>query len=191
VEPDGVGALLPECRKVSDEWLAAQGMRERRFSQGRFVPDYLKNFPLGVVRRGRKITAFAVVWTSAGREEAAVDLIRWAPDAMEGTLEFLLAHAALWARHAGWRRFSLGLSPLAVVSPQGRREPRTPEPLWNRFGPLLERYADRFYPLHGLRPVKEALQPEWEPRFLAAPGGWALPRAVSDVADLLEGREEQ
>ena len=44
--------------------------------------------------------------------------------------------------------------------------------------------ARRFYNFQGLRAYKEKFNPMWEPRYLAYPGGLALPRILADVAAL-------
>src|SRR5262249_18833786 len=57
-----VPAILPELAAVSDEWLAARATREKGFSIGRFDRDYLVRRPVGVVRHGGRIVAFANLW---------------------------------------------------------------------------------------------------------------------------------
>ena len=61
-------------------------------------------------------------------------------------------------------------------------------PLWNRLGTLrLRARASRFYNFQGLRAFKEKFHPTWEPRYLAWPGGLALPRVLADVSALIAG----
>jgi hypothetical protein len=50
-----VDGYVDELHAVSDNWLGGKAAREKGFSLGRFDPDYLSNFPLGVVRRDGKI----------------------------------------------------------------------------------------------------------------------------------------
>ena len=38
-----------------------------------------------------------------------------------------------------------------------------------------------------LRELKERFHPDWEPRFLASPGGFALPGTLADIAALMTG----
>jgi phosphatidylglycerol lysyltransferase len=60
-------------------------------------------------------------------------------------------------------------------------------PLWNRFGALLFRHGEHFYNFQGLRAFKDKFDPVWEPRYLASPGGLALPRILANVAALVSG----
>ena len=76
----------------------------------------------------------------------------------------------LWARDQDYRYFSLGMAPLSGF------EQHRLAPLWNRLGALLFRHGEHFYNLRGLREFKEKFDPEWEPRYLAAPDSftWKL-----------------
>jgi phosphatidylglycerol lysyltransferase len=51
---------------------------------------------------------------------------------------------------------------------------------------LFER-GERLYGFQGLRLYKEKFHPEWEPRYLAYPGGLALARITADVSALIAG----
>ncbi len=42
--------LLPELRKISDDWLRKKNTREKGFSLGYFDEQYLLNFPVAVVK---------------------------------------------------------------------------------------------------------------------------------------------
>ena len=60
-------------------------------------------------------------------------------------------------------------------------------PLWSKLGRLVYGYGEVFYNFQGLRAYKEKFDPVWEPRYLAYPGGLALPRVVTDVSALIAG----
>jgi phosphatidylglycerol lysyltransferase len=181
VAPGAVGPLLPELRAVSDEWLRSKRTREKRFSLGAFDEDYLARCPLAVVRHAERIAAFANVWAPVDREEASVDLMRHADAAPPGVMDFLFVELLLWAQHDGYRFFSLGMAPLAGF------EHHRLAPLWNRLGALLFRHGEQFYNFRGLRSFKDKFDPVWEPRFLASPGGIAVPFVLTDVAALISG----
>lgn len=60
-------------------------------------------------------------------------------------------------------------------------------PLWERAGALVFRYGDHFYNFEGLRKYKAKFDPVWTPKYLACPGGLALPVILADIATLVAG----
>lgn len=183
VPPEGVAMLLPELRRVSDAWLAEKSTREKGFSLGRFDESYLRRFPAAIVRDGTsgEVVAFANLWSSASREELSVDLMRFGPEAPRGVMEYLFLQLMLWGKAEGYRWFDLGMAPLSGF------ERRALAPRWHRLGALLFRHGEHFYNFQGLRQYKEKFDPVWEPRYLASPGGLALPRVLANVASLISG----
>jgi len=181
IDVEDVPAILPELRAVSDRWLAARKVRERRFSLGYFDESYLGRYPHAVVRRGNAIVAFANVWIGSGGRSIAIDLLRHTPDAPDGVMDFLFTELMSWGKECGCATFSLGMSPLPGV------QDRALAPLWNRLGAFVFRHGEEFYDFQGLRRYKDRFDPRWEPRFLASPGGLALPAILVDVATLIAG----
>jgi phosphatidylglycerol lysyltransferase len=181
VPVEDVPAILETLAAISAEWLSFKNVREKSFSLGRFDPDYLGNFPIGVVRVGERIVAFASIWAGGGRSEVSVDLMRHVKDAPNSIMEYLFLELMLWAKEQGYRRFTLGMVPLAGL------ERRRLAPLWSQAGAVLFRYGEHFYNFQGLLRFKAKFDPVWEPRYLAAPGGFALPRVLGDVALLISG----
>ncbi|MEO8225370.1 MAG: bifunctional lysylphosphatidylglycerol flippase/synthetase MprF, partial [Gammaproteobacteria bacterium] len=181
VPAEGVAALLPALRAISDHWLDEKSAREKGFSIGAFSEAYLANFPVALVRRHGAPVAFANLWASAGREELSVDLMRFGADAPYGTMDYLFTELLLWGHAQGYRYFSLGMAPLSGLE----RHPLAPA--WHRVGNLVFRYGEHFYNFSGLRRYKAKFLPEWQPRYLASPGGLALPRVLLDVATLIAG----
>ena len=59
--------------------------------------------------------------------------------------------------------------------------------LWTRFGRFVYRHGEAFYNFEGLRAYKDKFHPVWEPRYLAYPGGLALPVVLADIAALSAG----
>ena len=176
-----VPALIPELRAISDTWLEQKQTREKRFSLGRFDPEYLRHFPVAVVRKEGRIVAFANVWAAASRAELSIDLMRYTADAPESVMEYLFVELMRWGRDQGYQTFSLGMAPLSGI------ESRTLAPLWSRMNALVFRHGEHFYHFKGLRLYKEKFDPEWSPRYLVAPGGLALPRVIADAAALVSG----
>jgi phosphatidylglycerol lysyltransferase len=178
---EAVPAHLDEAEAVSKAWLSSKNTREKRFSLGFFDRAYLSRTPLAVVRRGGRVVAFANVLAGDAREEFTVDLMRYDQDAPSGVMEYLFTELILWGQAQGFRWFSLGMAPLSGF------EHHRLAPLWNRLGALLYRHGENFYNFRGLRAFKEKFDPVWEPRYLASPGGLALPLVLTQVASLIAG----
>ena len=181
VQPADVPQLLPALRSISASWLKDKATAEKGFSVGSFSERYLRNFPIALVRRDGEPVAFANLWQSAGREEVAVDLMRFGPDAPPGAMDFLFVELMLWARQEGFSWFSLGVAPLAGLE----RHPLAPA--WHRIGNFIFRHGEHFYNFEGLRRYKAKFHPTWEPKYLVAPGGVGLPLILVDVSVLIAG----
>jgi phosphatidylglycerol lysyltransferase len=180
VTRENVGAILPELRAVSDAWLAEKKTAEKRFSLGFFDERYLVHFDCGVVRRGGAVVAFANIW-HGGSSELSVDLMRYGGDAPKGVIDYLLIECMLWGQAHGYHWFNLGMAPLSGL------EEHALAPTWHKLGRMVQRYGEMFYPFEGLRKYKEKFQPEWRPRYLAAPSGLAIAGALLDVTALISG----
>ncbi len=181
IEPDRVAEHLPRLREISDEWLAAKGVREKGFSLGRFEPAYISSCHCALVRLNGRIVAFANLWAGDGRTEVSVDLMRYAAEAPKGTMDYLFTELFLWASAVGYQRFNLGMAPLSGL------ETHPLAPLWHRIGTLVYRHGDNFYNFEGLRAYKAKFKPEWRPKYLAAPRGLALPSVLLDISALISG----
>jgi phosphatidylglycerol lysyltransferase len=174
-----VPSLLPELKKVSDDWLLQKNTREKGFSLGFFHEDYLKRCPLAVVRMKGQMVAFANLWPGADREELSIDLMRYLPEAPHGVMDYLFLQLMLWGKKEGYHWFNLGMAPLAGLQ---NNEDLS---LWSRFGTFLFRHGEHFYNFQGLRRYKAKFDPVWEPRYLAAPAGIALPRILTNISSLI------
>jgi phosphatidylglycerol lysyltransferase len=179
LQPPAVAALIPELEALSAAWLKEKNTREKGFSLGFFEPGYLRRLPLAVVRDSRGIIAFANLWLGADHEELSIDLMRHVAEAPSVVMDCLFVELMLWGRANGYRWFNLGMAPLSGL------EGRAIAPLWSRLGTLVYRHGEHFYNFQGLRQYKEKFDPQWEPRYLACPGGLALPRVLADVAALI------
>ncbi len=181
VPPEQTPTIMDELRAISDSWMKAKKAREKGFSLGFFDEEYLSNFSIAVARREGKIVAFASVWLSGGKEEMTVDLMRHSDDSGYGVMDYLFLELMVQGKEMGYQWFSLGLAPLSGF----RRHRRGP--LWSRIGHFIYRYGENFYNFKGLRSYKEKFNPVWRPKFMATPGGIALPRVAADVAALIAG----
>ncbi|WP_230474941.1 bifunctional lysylphosphatidylglycerol flippase/synthetase MprF [Dyella monticola] len=178
---EGVPALLTQLKHISNAWLNEKRAREKGFSLGAFDERYLCRTPMAVVWQHDKAVAFANLFLTDSMEEASVDLMRFLPDAPPGLMDYLFVELMQWSKAQGYRWFNLGMAPLSGL--QSRRQ----APLWNRFGALIFGRGERFYNFQGLHRYKDKFDPEWEPRYLAAPGGIALPVVLTNVASLISG----
>ncbi|WP_432492815.1 bifunctional lysylphosphatidylglycerol flippase/synthetase MprF [Kineococcus auxinigenes] len=181
VAPEDVAPLLPALREVSDAWLAQRNGKEKRFSLGAFDEEYVSRFPLVVVRQEERITAFATLWVGGDGREVQVDLMRRLPDGPNTVMTFLFVECILWAGENGFSSFSLGVAPLSGLRSGAAASS------WDRVGHLLWSRGERFYNFRGLRTFKQGFTPRWRTRYVATPGGLALPNAVVDVATLIGG----
>lgn len=84
-----VRAILPELRKISDDWLGQKNAAEKGFSLGFFTEDYVADFPVAVIKVEGRITAFANIWVTAEKRELSVDLMRYDAHAPSGVMEYL------------------------------------------------------------------------------------------------------
>jgi phosphatidylglycerol lysyltransferase len=181
VPAERVTGLLPLLQPISDAWLASKSTAEKRFSVGAFSAQYMRQFPLALVRGGGAPVAFANLWTTGTREELSVDLMRFDPRAPRSAMDYLFIELMLWGRREGYRWFNLGMAPLAGL------ESHPLAPAWHRVGNFVFRHGEHFYNFEGLRHYKAKFDPVWEPRYLVARGGIALPRVLVDISVLIAG----
>ncbi len=181
VSPQSVDEILPELRRVSDDWLEQKGAREKGFSLGFFDEEYLRECAIAVVRQHGKIVAFANLWLSGEREEISVDLMRYSVDAPRGMMDFLFVSLMLWGREQGYAWFNLGMAPLSGM------HGRALAPAWSRVAALVFAHGEHFYNFRGLRQYKDKFDPVWTPRYLATAGALAAPSTILHVTALVSG----
>jgi phosphatidylglycerol lysyltransferase len=175
-----VHAHLAELKAVSDVWLAQRSAGEKGFSIGFWSERYLSRFDIAAIRHEGKILAFANIWYGRPGGEITIDLMRHLPDA-SGVMDLLFVSLMLEGKTRGYRWFNLGMAPLTGLSDHRLA------PNWQKVATFVARNGERFYGFRGLRAYKEKFGPVWEPRYLASPGGWALPQILFDVTSLISG----
>jgi phosphatidylglycerol lysyltransferase len=187
VPPGEIDPLLPDLRQVSDEWLADKHVVEKRFSIGRFDPGYLVRFPCALVRdEGGRIVGFANVLEGPRGEELSVDLMRYSArreetSGLHGVMDYLFLRLMIHGKEKGFKRFNLGMAPLASVG-----EVRWARP-FERLAHLFFRHGETWYNYQGIRRYKEKFDPTWEPRYMAYPRPWDWPAASTTTAVLIAG----
>lgn len=181
IEPEDVPAIMGDLVAVSDAWLAHHRAKEKGFSLGAFNPDYITAQPVGVLRLNGQIVAFANILVTDVREEGTIDLMRFLPDAPKGSMDFLFVSLMEYLRDKGFKRFNLGMAPLAGLS--GRRS----SPVWDKVGRTVFEHGERFYNFKGLKAFKSKFHPHWQPRYMAAGGGINPVLALMDATFLIGG----
>jgi phosphatidylglycerol lysyltransferase len=181
IEAAAVPPVLPQLKAVSDDWLTRKSVSEKGFSVGFFDVDYLSRMPVAVLERDGRILAFANLLCDPSGKELSVDLMRFAATAPSGTMDVLFTHLFLWGRDHDYRWFNLGMAPLSGL------HPLPIAPLWPRLGRFVYQYGETFYNFEGLRAYKNKFHPVWESRYLAYPGGLALPGVLTDITALAAG----
>jgi phosphatidylglycerol lysyltransferase len=179
VQPEAFPSILPELKRVSEVWLAEKNTREKGFSLGSFLEDYMERFPIGVIRQNGEIVAFANIWTSGGKEELSADLMRYSPKAPGGVMDYLFLHLMLWGKDSGYRWFNLGMAPFSGL------EEKSMTSIWSHIGDFVFQHMEHFYNFQGVRQYKEKFSPQWRPRYLASPTTLSLPVVLTNIATLV------
>jgi phosphatidylglycerol lysyltransferase len=183
IAPYEIRSLIPELREISDDWLHAKGVYERQFSIGAFDEPYLLRFRCAVVQtRGDdpRILAFANLLEGPRREELSVDLMRSRSDGPR-VMDFLVVSLFLMGKKAGYRRFNLGMAPLASVGVERGAHVR------ERLARVIFQRGEQWYNFQGVRFYKEKFDPEWVPRYMAYQSAWEWPVATASVSALIAG----
>jgi len=171
--------LISEFHTVSNSWLKEKNTREKGFSLGFFDETYLSNFPYAIVRRDNEIVAFANIWAGADKYELSIDLMRHRPDSPGSIMDFMFIELMTWGQQEGYQWFNLGMAPLSGM------ENHELAPIWNKLASLIYTRGEYFYNFQGLRKYKNKFDPVWEPKYLACPGGLALPRILANATTLI------
>lgn len=180
-DPSELDTLLPELKKISDEWLESKSTREKKFSLGCFDEAYLKKTRIAVVLKDEKPAAFVNILPSAGKEELSVDLMRYGKEAPAGVMEYLFVSMMLYGQAEGFGYFNLGMAPLSGMDIHNF------SPFWNRVANTVFNHGERFYNFKGLRSYKDKFRPEWEPKYIAVQGVLQLPKTLANIASLISG----
>jgi phosphatidylglycerol lysyltransferase len=181
IASESVPALIHDLLWVSEHWLRGKRTRQPAFPDIAFRVDYLGRFPVGVVRSGSRILAFASLVGSAGKAELSIELVRYIANAPTGIFDFVLVEAILWAKGQAYQSVNLGLAPPRGL---GRRDTVS---RWNRFRAHLYRHGEHYSDFNELRRAKARFAPRWDPRFVSSRPGLAFARAIPDLAKLMTG----
>jgi phosphatidylglycerol lysyltransferase len=177
-----VPSVMPVLTEVSNGWLRWRNAREKGFSVAALNAGYLAAQSVMLVRQNGGAIAFATFMITDLSNEATVGVMRYTHNASPYAMEYLFTKLALHLKQAGYERLSLGISPLAGL---------TPTPLmstWQRLGHLLWRFGGRLYNFRGLHLFKNKFEPDWQPRYLAASGLIGPFLTLANLAMLADNR---
>jgi phosphatidylglycerol lysyltransferase len=114
------------------------------------------------------------------REEFSVDLMRYRSDGPK-VMDFLFASLFFYAKENQYRRFNLGMAPLASVGEASGAHPR------ERLARLVFQHGEHWYNFQGLRFFKQKFEPDWQPRYISYQSAWEFPIAIAYVSALIAG----
>ncbi|HEV7871288.1 MAG TPA: DUF2156 domain-containing protein [Modestobacter sp.] len=172
--------LRQQVVRLSEEWLAAKGLPEMGFTLGGLdeLTDDAVRCLVAVDADGRVLGLTS--WLPAHRDGHRVgwtlDVMRRARSAGPGTVEFLIATAALTFQDEGAEWVSLSGAPLALPPGAGDGGGVTR---------LLELAGQTMEPVYGFRSLlafKAKFQPRYRPLWLVYPGTGDLPRIAQAVS---------
>lgn len=173
--------VIDEAREVSDDWLANSNRRERAFTVGRFIDDYVRHTPMMAVRDAEgQMLAFANIIPSYAPDTATIDMMRFKADSPHGVMDYLFMTLFEYNQNEGFHFFSLGPAP--IVTPEPGEEASLEEMAFYR----LTNYLDSFFSMKGLRVYKAKFASFWEPRYLVYRYRHDLPRFVNAINNLCE-----
>lgn len=181
IPPAEIAPLMPSLRCISDAWLETHAGGEKGFSLGGFSERYMQEFPLALVRWEGRIIAFANIWPVANRAAFSIDLMRYVPEGPPRIMDFLFVELINWGRAEGYGAFDFGMAPLSGL------DDRPLAPALSRVGRLIFDRGEEIYNFQGVRHYKSKYDPTWQPRFVAAPRKWAIPRLMADAGLLSSG----
>jgi phosphatidylglycerol lysyltransferase len=180
-EPPLSPDLIARLKKVADDWQQIPGRRERRFSVGRFDPEYLRSTPALLALDARdEVVGFVNVVPSHRTGEAAIDLMRRQRDAPNGVMDYLLVKLCERDRQQGFDRLSLGMAPMNGFRPSERAssEERAIHEFFQRLNFVFS--------FKGLRAYKAKFATDWEPRYVIYRTELDLARLVVAFARISE-----
>ena len=163
-------ALLAQLQSVSDEWLQLPNRRERSFTVGSFVPDYLRSTTMFTAEdETGKVLAFVNLLVSYHPGEVTIDLMRHRLQVPNGIMDYLFVKLFEWSQAQGYTRFNLGMAPMAGF--QEREEATASERIVHAF---FQR-ANFLFSFSGIKQYKAKFADIWEPRYVVYRNVFDLP----------------
>ncbi|WP_112272777.1 rhomboid family intramembrane serine protease [Lentzea terrae] len=177
---DAPYAITDQIRSISTEWVADKGLPEMGFTLGGLEELTGEGVRCLLAVDGDRtvhgITSWLPVYSDGEVVGWTLDFMRRRTHGFRGSMEFLIASAALELKTEGARFLSLSGAPLARLD-RGER-PRALQRVLDFTGQVLE-------PVYGFRSLfafKAKFQPSYRPMFMAYPDSAALPRIANAVS---------
>ncbi len=177
---DAPYAITDQIRSISAEWMADKGLPEMGFTLGgleELTGDGVRCLlAIDADRTVHGITSWLPVYSDGEVVGYTLDFMRRRANGFRGSMEFLIASAALKLKTEDARFLSLSGAPLARLD-RGER-PRALQRVLDLTGQVLE-------PVYGFRSLfafKAKFQPTYRPMFMAYPDSAALPRIANAVS---------
>jgi phosphatidylglycerol lysyltransferase len=180
-DPPISSETMAQLKLVSDGWLEIPGRRERTFTLGLFDYAYVSSTPVyAAVDSTGKPLAFMNIIPSFVKGEATIDLMRHLPDAPPGIMDFLFIKLFFTKEEEGYRRFSLGMAPMAGF--QEHEEASAEERAVHYFMQQL----NFLFSYQGLLHYKAKFATIWEPRYTIYRNVLNLPRVARAISEVSE-----
>ncbi|TQM79973.1 lysylphosphatidylglycerol synthetase-like protein (DUF2156 family) [Saccharothrix saharensis] len=177
---DAPFAITDQIRSISAEWVTDKGLPEMGFTLGgldELTGDGVRCLlAVDADRTVHGVTSWLPVYSEGEVVGYTLDFMRRRANGFRGTMEFLIASAALQLKAGGVRFLSLSGAPLARLD-RGER-PRLLQRVLDVTGRVLE-------PIYGFRSLfafKAKFQPTYRPLYMVYPDAAALPRIANAVS---------
>lgn len=158
IQPPFSTEIMEELKSVSDEWLGTR--KEKGFSLGFFLEDYLEKAPIAVVYdQENKLIAFANIMPTYTKEEGTIDLMRYSKKAPSGVMDFLFISLFAYMQEQEIEYFNLGMAPLSNVGTSRKSF------IQERIAYLVFEFGSHFYSFQGLRSYKDKYATSWVSRY--------------------------
>ncbi|MCC3768521.1 bifunctional lysylphosphatidylglycerol flippase/synthetase MprF, partial [Streptomyces sp. UNOC14_S4] len=171
--PDAPVALTDQIRSISEEWVADKGLPEMGFTLGGL--DELEDpavrclIAVDADRTVHGITSWMPVHEDGQPVGWTLDFMRRRASGFRGSMEFLIASAALGFQEEGARFLSLSGAPLA------RKATAEPPAALQRMLDYAGKVLEPVYGFRSLLNFKAKFQPRYRPMYMSYPDPAALP----------------
>jgi lysylphosphatidylglycerol synthetase-like protein (DUF2156 family) len=174
-------AIQTQIQAISEEWVADKKIPEMAFTLGSLDelndPEVRCLLAIDQDHTVHAVSSWLPVYRNGHIVGWTLDFIRRSNTANRGSIEFLIASAALTLKDEGCEFISLSGAPLARAPGTGQSI-TGPAPAQSAIDRLLDRLGTILEPAYGFRSLlafKAKFQPRYSPLYLLYPDAAALP----------------